>query len=131
MRLAAIRPHKKYSSAISTKTSIDIISSEMTIVDDIEVITIDLEKCTITSVYKLLNSPSKFHKPKNFVSHNVRIIIGDFNCHSISWGYNETNDDGHALEAWAVPEELSLITNSHRRSIVVGGNVDTTLTKFL
>lgn len=46
MRLAAIRPHIKYSNAIFTKPTIDIISSEMTEVDDIEVITIDLGKCS-------------------------------------------------------------------------------------
>ncbi|KAL4104978.1 hypothetical protein QTP88_020253 [Uroleucon formosanum] len=109
MRLAAIRSHKKYGSAIFTKPSIDIISSEMTEVDDIEIITIDLGKCTVKSVYKPPNSPFKFHKPKNFAAPNVRIFLGDFNCHSTSWGYSETNDDGHALEAWAVSEELSLI----------------------
>lgn len=100
MKLAAIRPHKKYGSAIFTKPSIDIVSSEMTEVDDIEIITIDLGKCTVTSVYKPPNSPFKFHKPKNFAARNVRIILGDFNCHSTIWGYNETNDD--ALEAWTV-----------------------------
>jgi|UniRef100_A0A2S2Q5Y5 hypothetical protein len=109
MRLAAIRPHIKYGSAIFTKPSIDIISSKMTEIDDIEVITIDLGKCAVTSVYKPPNSPFKFHKPKNFAARNVRIIFGDFNCHSTSWEYNETNNDDHALETWAVSEELSLI----------------------
>jgi len=81
----------------------------MTEVDDIEVITIDLGKCTVPSVYEPPNSPFKFHKPTNFAAQNAKIILGDFNCHSTSWGYNETNHDGHALEAWTVFEGLSLI----------------------
>jgi len=109
MRLAAIRPHKKYGSAIFTKPSIDIIFSEMIEVNVIEVISIDLGKCTVISVYKPPNSPFKFHKPKNFAARNVRIILEDFNCHSTSWVYNETNDDGHSMVAWAVSKGLNLI----------------------
>jgi len=58
---------------------------------------------------QVANTSLKFHKPKNFAARNVRIILGDFNCHSMSWGYHEINDDSHALEAWAVSEGLSLI----------------------
>lgn len=94
-----------------TKPTIEIISTEITEVDDIEIITIDLGKCTVTSVYKPPNIPFEFHKPKHFHDQNARIILRDFNCHSTSWGYKETNNDGHALEAWVVSEKLSLIHN--------------------
>jgi hypothetical protein len=70
----------------------------MTEVYDIEVITIDLEKCTVTSVYKSPNFPFKFHKPKKFSARSARIILGDLNYHSTSRGYNVTNNEGLALE---------------------------------
>ena len=37
------------------------------------------------------------------------IYAGDFNCHSITWGYRNTNPDGTALEDWASASNLALL----------------------
>lgn len=102
-------PKNIYGSSIFTKPLVEVISLKMTEVDDIEVIMIALGKCIVTSVYKPSNILFKFHKPKNFAVQSARNFLGDINCHSMSWEYNDTNDDGHALDAWAVSEDLSLI----------------------
>ena len=41
-----------------------------------------------------------------------QVIIGDFNSHSINWGYNESILDGDAVEAWAEASQLSLVHNA-------------------
>lgn len=35
--------------------------------------------------------------------------MGDFNSHSSSWGYTETNHNGEAVEIWAQGEDMALI----------------------
>lgn len=52
MKLAAFRPHKKYGSSIFVKNNTQVKSSEITEINDVEVLTVDLEKYTVTSVYK-------------------------------------------------------------------------------
>jgi len=36
-------------------------------------------------------------------------MIGDFNCHSQNWGFTDTDNDGHELEAWAEINKITLI----------------------
>lgn len=109
MKLAIERPHNKYGSAIFVRRNSKILSTDYTDHNDIEILTIELTNCTITSIYKLLGIPFQFTKPKNFDHQNTQIIIGDFNSHSEAWGYADTNDDGVAVEKWAEDNELSLI----------------------
>lgn len=71
-------------------------------------LTVDLGKYTVTSEHKLPNSTFEFNPPRNFNNHETKLIIGDFNCHSQNWGYTETGNDGHELEAWA---EINKMTN--------------------
>ena len=37
------------------------------------------------------------------------IVIGDFNSHSTSWGYDTTDNNGEAVEQWADSCDLTLI----------------------
>lgn len=60
-------------------------------------------------MYKPPNITFRFYKLKNLVVQNARIILEDFNCHSMSWGCKETSNDGHVLEGWVVSEKLSFI----------------------
>lgn len=53
----------------------------MTKVDDVEVMTTDLGKCIITSEWPV-KIPFNFQKSKNFYKQNLKILLGDFNCHS-------------------------------------------------
>lgn len=109
MRIALELPHKKYGSAIFTKPNLVIKSVGSSQVNNIEIITIELTNCSITSVYKPPTQPYEFINPENFKRDTSNIVIGDFNSHSVSWGYTETNEDGQKLEAWSEAENLTLI----------------------
>ena len=41
------------------------------------------------------------------------IVIGDFNSHSTTWGYNTTDDNGEAVEEWADSDDLTLIHDAN------------------
>lgn len=109
MILVNERSHEKYGSAIFTKPDIPIITTAMTCEYDIEILTIELQSCTITSVYKPPAAEFIFTEPSNFQSKNIKIVLGDFNSHSINWGYNTTDENGEKLEAWAEQNNLTLI----------------------
>lgn len=57
MRLVVERPHSKYESAIFTKPDLDITSTGIIDKNNIEIMTIDVKQCTITSIYKPPNVP--------------------------------------------------------------------------
>ena len=42
----------------------------------------------------------------------IWIIMGDFNSHSPSWGYDELDSKGEEVECWATNQQLILI-NKH------------------
>lgn len=50
-----------------------------------------------------------FEEPQFFSYDHVNVIIGDFNSHSTSWGYEETNENGNLVEDWAEAHHLDLI----------------------
>ena len=108
---AVERPHKMYGSAIFVKASYAIESSAVSEVDDIEVLTVELNSVIVTSVYKPPAVDFKFPQciPFPQVPGKPQIIIGDFNSHSTRWGYKENNKDGEAVEQWMDNYQLSLI----------------------
>ena len=60
---------------------------------------------TVTSVYKPPNVEASFPAPSNQKS----IYIGDFNSHSVQWGYSDDDDNGHKVLLWAQNNDLQLI----------------------
>lgn len=109
MKLVIERPHNKYGSAILTKPNLKIISTAKTEINDIEILTIELEHCTVTSIYKPPNADFQFTEPANFRNKKHHIVIGDFNCHSTSWGYNRTDKNGEELETWIDQNDFRLV----------------------
>jgi len=109
MKIIGQRPHNKYGSAIFVRDKLNVDSVHITDEDNIEIITVDLGNITISSIYKPPNTPFKFTEPPNFQNQNTRIVIGDFNSHSLSWGYADTNDDGELVEKWADECQMQLI----------------------
>jgi len=101
---------KKYGSAMFVKNVIIIKSIKIHKTGDIEVLTIDLWTILITSVYK---SPNTLFKPFGMCNHDVqqkiRVVIGDFNCYSLSWSYKNMNDEWQKIEEWAKSNNLTLI----------------------
>lgn len=77
---------------------------------DMEVLTVDLGTILISSIYKPPNT--QFNQTKIFnqdVQQKIRVVIGDFNNHSSSWGYGNMNDGGEKVEEWAEGKNLTLI----------------------
>ena len=109
MKLAIERPHDKYGRAIFVKNDVTIDKTSMTESDNIEILTVNLGKLAVTSVYKPPGSTSAFEEPETFSYEHVNVIIGDFNSHSTSWGYQASNEDGDLLEEWAEVHHLDLI----------------------
>ncbi|KAL4100995.1 hypothetical protein QTP88_021016 [Uroleucon formosanum] len=114
MKLAAIRHHRKHGSAIFTKPNMIIQSVKIYEQNNIEFITVYLPNISVSSIYKRPNSPfiAPSLKSEDSLQHKPNIVIGDFNSHSSSWGYKETNNDGEAVEIWAQGEDMVLIHDS-------------------
>ena len=75
--------------------------------DDIEWTSIHLEGVTITNVYK---PPGSQLSPESLPHYPQPCIYsGDFNCHSTTWGYCQSDTDGNTLEDWASITDLSLL----------------------
>ncbi|XP_071483046.1 uncharacterized protein [Diadema antillarum] len=111
MKLVAERPHDKYGSAIFVKTGTHVRSTAVYAENNIEVITLILDDVSVTSAYK---PPMQvFQLPPGLVGqHRNEILIGDFNCHSSRWGYQDTDENGELLEDWMDLNNLHLIHDS-------------------
>lgn len=109
MTLAIERSHKKHGSVLFVKTGTVIQSTSLSDDNNTEVLTVELSGVGIQSVYKPPGSP--FLMP-TLQATKPHIVIGDFNSHSTTWGYNESNPDGDAVESWAEASQLSLIHNA-------------------
>jgi len=72
---------------------------------------VHLPNISISSIYYPPNSLviASNLKPDCGPQRKPNIVIGDFNSHSSSWGYKETNNDGKVVEIWAQGEDMVLI----------------------
>ncbi|KAG7299565.1 hypothetical protein JYU34_016540 [Plutella xylostella] len=109
LELIAETSHPKHGNAVFATLGISTRSVECTTQNGIEVITIDFGYCTVTSVYKPPGTLFEFFPPNNFNTHPVKVVVGDFNSHSTSWGYDTTDASGQAVEEWAETNNLTLI----------------------
>ena len=98
MTLAVERPRLKYGSAIFVKTGTIIESTSVTDDGDVEGLELELKGVGVNSVYK---PPVDAFHVRTLRTSKTQVVIGDFNSHGINWGYNESNLDEDAEEAWA------------------------------
>lgn len=112
MNLIMERCHEKYGSAIFINPDLKVFSTAITDINDIEILTVELEACTVTSVYKPPNIDFQFNEPVNFRNKKHQIVMGDFNSRSVTWGYSNTDKNGEALEDWAELNGLKIIHDS-------------------
>lgn len=102
--------HSKHGSTVFARPEIAIKSTSFTEVDDIEIISIKLDICTVTSIYKPPNQIFNLKKPENFSSEAINIAVGDFNSRSINWDYADTDESvGESVERWASAANLKLL----------------------
>ncbi|XP_061721084.1 uncharacterized protein LOC133527905 [Cydia pomonella] len=109
MVLIAEIKHRQYGSALFVRPGLNIRSVYKTSTNNIEIITAELNNCTITSVYKPPNEKFQFDKTLNFDSQPTRFVVGDFNSHSESWDYRAADENGDLVEEWADSYGISLI----------------------
>ena len=109
MDLAIERPHPQYSSALFVTSGTIVNTTSLTDINNIEILRVDLNGISVTSVYKPPGERFSFHQPLTAVGDQQQVIIGDFNSHSSTWGYATTNTDGELVEDWAENQRLSLI----------------------
>ena len=107
MSLVAERPHNKYGSAILTRDDLKVDNVYERVQGIVELITSVMSGVVVHSVYKPPNDqfvlPALGHR---YLSH---IVIGDFNSHSTSWGYDTTDYNGEAVKQWTYSCDLTLI----------------------
>ena len=105
-------------------------TTPLTDIKHIDILRVDLNGISVTSVYKPPGERFSFHQPLAAVGDQQQVIIGDFNSHSSTWGYAKANTDGELIEDWAENQRLSLIHDPSfpALSTAVDGGEDTTLT---
>ena len=75
--------------------------------NNVEIIQAQLNKLTVTSVYKPPNE--QFNIGSNLASTPMNVVIGDFNSHGVEWGYRSTDENGRLVEQWSETNQLSLV----------------------
>ena len=107
MTLITERLHDQYGSAIFVRNGLTVDNASVSENDNIEVLSIELMGISVSSVYK--PPIETFSLPNAVTDGRVNVVIGDFNSHSVTWGYGETNEDGESVENWADANHMSLI----------------------
>ena len=96
MSLVVERPHSKYGSAILIRNDLKVKKIYERVQGTVELITIVMPGVVVHSVYKPPNDP--FELPALGHRNLPHIVIGDFNSHSTTWGYTNTDNEGEAVE---------------------------------
>ncbi len=111
MHLAIHHPSPVHGSAIYTSDGSVIKSSTDLSEGGLEILQVDTEHLNIIAVYKPPATP--FAWPDTLhLSNKASLVTGDFNSHSTTWGYCDTNSDGEAVEKWAAANDLTLLYNA-------------------
>ena len=95
MALVVEHPHDKYGSAIFISDDLKVKSISVTAANHVVVITAELPDVVVHSVYKPPNEQFLL-PPLGYIS-LPQIVIGDFNSHTIIWGYHATDNNGVAV----------------------------------
>ena len=108
MHLAVNTPSRTYGSAILVKDKSTITKTKIVEAGEMEVLQIETKHLTIISIYK---PPAvAFVLPPDLIAKDqTTIVAGDFNSHSVEWGYEVDDEDGEAVASWAINNNLDLL----------------------
>ncbi|NEO82313.1 reverse transcriptase domain-containing protein [Moorena sp. SIO4G3] len=74
----------------------------------IEILRVETQHLCVVSVYK--PPPTPFMWPQALdLTDKPHLVVGDFNSHNTLWGYSQTDNDGDAVEIWALSSDLTLL----------------------
>ena len=107
MSLVAEIPHEQYGSAICVRNNCICDSTSTSNTNNVEIIQAQLNKLTVTSVYKPPNE--QFSLGSNLASTQMNVVIGDFNSHGVECGYRSTDENDRLVEQWSETNQLSLV----------------------
>ena len=111
MHLAVHSPSATYGSAIFVRSQELVTNSQNASTDSTEILKISTPTLDILSVYKPPLADFVW-PPELNLQGKASLIIGDFNSHSSTWGYHDTNSNGEKVEEWALNNNLGLLYNS-------------------
>ena len=101
--------HNNYGSAIFVTSGTIVNTTSLTDINNIDILRVDLNGISVTSVYRPPGKRFSFYQPLTAVGDQQQVIIGYFNSHSSTLGYATTNIDGELVDDWAENQRLSLI----------------------
>ena len=107
MSLVAEHPHNRYGSAILIRNDLKIDNVYERVQGTVELIMSVMSGVVVHYVYKPIKD--QFALPALGHRDLPHIVIGDFNSHSTSWGYDTTDNNGEAVEQLAYSCDLTLI----------------------
>ena len=76
----------------SSVTTVYVIQPQHQTQNNVEIIQAQLNKLTVTSVYKPPNEQFSFGS--NLASTQMNVVIVDFSSHGVEWGYRSTDENG-------------------------------------
>ena len=114
---------QEYGSAILIRNDLKVKKICERVQGTVELITIVMPGVVVHSMYKPPNDP--FELPALGHRNLPHIVIGDFNSHSTTWGYTNTDNEGEAVEQWAYS---FMMLNCRSHSTVRDGRKATTQT---
>ena len=128
MTLITERLHDQYGSAIFVRNGLTVDNTSASENDNIEVLSIELMGISVSSVYK--PPIETFILPNAVTDGRVNVVIGDFNSHSVTWGYGEKTKMVKVLKTVRMQIRCHsyMMQSSPTPLTAVGGDVDTTLT---
>ena len=108
MHLIVHHEHPKHGSAIYARDK-SIITAPLDLsFEEMEILRVETSQMTITSVYKTPTKPFAWPQIVNPESRPM-ITIGDFNSHSILWGYDQNDSNGDIVENWAAFNDNTIL----------------------
>ena len=81
MDVAIERPHSQYGGAIFVTSGTIVNTTSLTDNNNIEILRVDPNGISVTSVYKPPGERFSFHQPLSAVGDQHQVIVGDFNSH--------------------------------------------------
>ena len=74
----------------------------------VEILQVETQHLNIVSVYKPPPTPFMWPQSHDF-KNKAYLVEGDFNSHNTLWGYSQNDNDGDAVELWALSKDLTLL----------------------
>jgi exonuclease III len=108
--------HKQYEVATYLNSRISharAIAQE--IVEEVFILTVNVSGVNIVNVYKPHNT--LWNNPPLRVLDHLTMYIGDFNSHSLHWGYDDDDDNGVILFDWLSTNNMELVYSAKDKGI--------------